>query len=167
MAEVQPSSSKRWTPVNSCKNQSLTIIFQCGWSGERITVPAQSPSVNNATANNYYDEPSSDDAHINGYTTLQDAIHTIKGKLPALYLMEEQGSASMTCGSNEVSRSDWETTMLCSLIFDQKDESGEVEQVLLKDGRVAFVINIGDVAQTQPRKPTVVTRCLAKHDTYG
>jgi hypothetical protein len=152
--------------VNSCKNQSLTIIFQCGWSGERITVPAQAPSENNDAAN-YFDEPSSDDTHINGYTTLQDAIHAIKGKLPALYLMEEQGAASMTCGSNEVCRSEWDTTMLCSLIYDQKDDSAEVEQVVLKDGRVAFVVNIGAVAQKQPEKATVVTRCLAKNDVYG
>ena len=159
--------TKSWTPVNSCKNESLTIIFQCGWSGERITVPAQAPAATDDTAN-YFDEPNSDESHIHGYTTLQDAVHAIKGKLPALYLMEEQGAASMTCGSNEVCRSEWETTMLCHLIYDQDNNSNkEVEQVILEDGRVAFVINIGGEVKKHQEKPTVVTRCLKKHDTYG
>jgi hypothetical protein len=129
-------------------------------------VPAQAPSESDDTAN-YFDEASSVDTHINGYTTLQDAIHSIKGKLPALYLMEEHGAASMTCGSNAVCRSEWETTMLCHLIFDQKDNSAGVEQVVLKDGRLAFVVNIGEVVQQKNVTPTVVTRCLAKNDVYG
>ena len=161
------SPSNRWTPVNSCKNQSLTVIFQCGWSGERLTVPAKAPSENDDTAN-YFDEPNSDESNIRGYTTLQDAVQGIKGKLPALYLMEEQGAASMSCGSNEVCRTEWDTTMLFHLIFDQDEKSDkEVEQVLLEDGRLAFVINIGGEIKKHKDKPTIVTRCLKKHDTYG
>mmetsp|Transcript_23624 Transcript_23624/g.33734 ORF Transcript_23624/g.33734 Transcript_23624/m.33734 type:complete len:175 (+) Transcript_23624:141-665(+) len=160
---------KTWTPVNSAKNESLTIIFQCGWSGERIAVPHKAPSNNDAddTAN-YFDEPNSDSSDLRGYTTLQDAVHAIKGKLPALYLMEEQGAASMTCGSNEICRTEWETTMLCHLIFDQDNKSDkEVEQVILEDGRIAFVVNIGGEIKQHKEKPTIVTRCLKKHDTYG
>lgn len=164
-ASSRVSSPKRWTPVNSQKNLPITIIFQCSWSGERITVPATVPAAADDTAN-YFDESSSDDGHIYGSSTLQEAIKSVKGKMPALYLMEEHGSATMVCGSNEVPRSEWETTMLCHLVFDQQDES-QVEQVILKDGRVAFVVQLGGVAEKKAEKPTVVTRCLAKNDTYG
>jgi len=159
------TSSKRWTPVNSQKNLPITIIFQCSWSGERITVPTTAPAAADDTAN-YFDESSSDDGHIYGSTTLQDAIKSVKGKMPALYLMEEHGSATMVCGSNQVPRSEWETTMLCHLVFDQKDDS-QVEQVILKDGRIGFVVQLGGTAEKKAEKPTVVTRCLAKNDVYG
>ena len=127
-------------------------------------MPATVPAAADDTAN-YFDESSSDDGHIYGSTNLRDAIKSVKGKMPALYLMEEHGSATMVCGSNEVPRSEWETTMLCHLVFDQQDEV--VEQVILKDGRIGFVVQLGGVAEKKAEKPTVVTRCLAKNDTYG
>ena len=82
--------------------------------------------------------------------------------------MEEHGAATMKCGSNEIDRSEWETTMLCNLVYDQDNESDkEVEQVLLPDGRVAFVVHVGGEIKEHKEKPTIVTRCLKKHDTYG
>ena len=68
------SPVSRWTPVNSCKNESMTVIFQCGWSGERITVPAQAPSKVEDNAD-YFDEATSDETDIRGFTTLQESIH--------------------------------------------------------------------------------------------
>mgnify|MGYP001355265161 CR=1 FL=1 len=82
---------------------------------------------------------------------VKDAIKSVKGKMPALYLMEEHGSATMVCGSNEVPRSEWETTMLCVLVFDQKDDS-QVEQVILKDGRIGFVVQLGGTAEKKAEK---------------
>ncbi len=149
----------QWRCVNKRKNEPLTILFYCTWSGKKFPVPAN-------TENNYYEEPSGDDEGvILGSTTLEDAVKCLKVNDPTLFLMEECGGIEMHCGQNTVCGSEWEKTMLWHLVYDQPDD--EIPRVSLDDGRQAVVITLGTKGGILKKKPSVVTRCLSKGDVYG
>jgi hypothetical protein len=155
----------RWCCVNKHKNEPLTILFHCTWSGREFAVPAKAVEHVNVE-NNYYDEPNGDDEGILlGSATLKDSMKRFKAREPALYLMEECGGIEMHCGINTVCGSEWETTMLCHLVFDQPENL--IPRVTLDDGRDAVVITLGTKGNPLNKKPTVVSRCLAKGDVYG
>lgn len=154
----------QWRCVNKHKNEPLTILFYCTWSGKQFPVPANTDDLN--VENNYYDEPNGDDEGvILGSTTLEDAVKRLKVNDPTLFLMEECGGIEMHCGQNTVCGSEWEMTMLCHLVYDQPDD--KIPRVSLDDGRQAVVITLGTKGDTLKKKPTVVTRCLSKGDVYG
>lgn len=174
---IEPAASsaqlrRRWTPVNSLKNSSVTIVIHCSWSGQRYPVPAKAPSEECEEAN-YFDESPAEDVLL-GSTTLFDLIQKVKAKIPALYLWEEVGGQVLVCGNNQVFASEWETTMLCHLIRDVvvdptcvSGANGAVPKVILEDGREAVVVTIGTPESVRNAKASVVTRCLAKGDVYG
>lgn len=154
----------QWRCVNKRKNEPLTILFYCTWSGKEFPVPANTDDLN--VENNYYDEPNGDDEGvILGSTTLEDAVKRLKVNDPTLFLMDECGGIEMHCGQNTVCGSEWEMTMLCHLVYDQPDD--KIPRVSLDDGRQAVVITLGTKGDTLKKKPTVVTRCLSKGDVYG
>ena len=156
---------RRWSCVNTHKNESLTILFRCTWSGKEFPVPAEAEKQIDAE-NNYYDEPNEEDEHILlGSATLKDSMKSLKAREPALFLMEEHGGIEMHCGQNTVCGSEWETTMLCTLLYDQPEAL--IPIVTLDDGRKAVVITMGTKGDPLNKKPTVVTMCLAEGDTYG
>ena len=116
---------------------------------------------------NYFDEPNGDDDGILlGSATLKDATKRFKAREPTLFLMEECGGIEAHCGSNTVCGSQWDTTMLCHLVYDQPDDN-KIPRVTLDDGRNAVVITLGTKGDPLNKKPTVVSRCLAKGDVYG
>jgi len=113
---AESSVYHRWTPLNHHKNESITIVLECGWDGKRFTVPAQPPKSDDAVAD-YFNEPNgSDETVLLGSTTLYDIVKRVKSQIPTLYLMQEQGGAVLSCGSKEVHSGEWETTMLCQLV---------------------------------------------------
>jgi hypothetical protein len=154
----------KWCCVNKHKNEPLTILFHCTWSGREFAVPAKAEHLN--VENNYYDEPNGEDEGILlGSATLKDSMKRFKAREPALFLMEECGGIEMHCGNNTVCGSEWETTMLCHLVYDQPENL--IPRVTLDDGRNAVVITLGTKGDPLNKNPTVVTRCLAKGDVYG
>ena len=154
----------KWRCVNKHKNEPLDVLFYCTWSGKEFAVPAKAGEVD--MENNYYDEPNGDEEDILlGSATLKDAVKRFKAREPSLFLMEESGGIEMHCGNNSVCGSQWDTTMLCHLVYDQPDN--KIPRVTLDDGRNAVVISIGTKGDPLNKKPTVVTRCLAKGDVYG
>ncbi len=110
------SATHRWTPLNHHKNESVTIVLECGWDGKRFTIPARPPKSGDAVAE-YFNEPNgSDETLLLGSTTLYDVVNRVKSQIPTLYLMQEQGGAVLSCGSKEVHSGEWETTMICQLV---------------------------------------------------
>ena len=89
----------------------------------------------------------------------------LKERDSTLFLMDECGGIEMHCGQNTVSGSEWETTMLCRLVYDQPGD--EIPRVTLDDGRNAVVITLGTKGDPLNKKASVVTRCLSKGDIYG
>lgn len=73
----------------------------------------------------------------------------------------------LTCGPHEVFQSEWDTTMVCELVGEDKAKKATMPMVVLEDGREAYVVTIGTPESVKQAKPTVVTRCLAKGDVYG
>ena len=167
--EPAPSAGepRRWHCVNHHKNEELTILFYCTWSGKEFAVPPSAGGAKTYDESNYYDEPSQDDElRVLGSMTLKESMKRLKKQDPSLFLMEEHGGIEMHCGENTICGSEWETTMLCTLIYDQPAEN-KIPRVVLDDGREAVVITVGTKGNPMNKKPTVVTRCLAKGDTYG
>mmetsp|Transcript_13554 Transcript_13554/g.27917 ORF Transcript_13554/g.27917 Transcript_13554/m.27917 type:complete len:172 (+) Transcript_13554:90-605(+) len=163
---AESSVYHRWTPLNHHKNESITIVLECGWDGKRFTVPAQPPKSDDAVAD-YFNEPNgSDETVLLGSTTLYDIVKRVKSQIPTLYLMQEQGGAVLSCGSKEVHSGEWETTMLCQLIYDQEDDKA-ISKLKLDDGRDAVLVYVGQKVDSKDQKPTVVQRCLAKGNLYG
>jgi hypothetical protein len=162
--DVGAPPTRRWSCVNKHKNEPLTILFHCTWSGKEFPVPTDAEHIN--MENNYYDEPNGDEESILlGSVTLKDSVKRLKAREPALFLMEECGGIEMHCGNNTVCGSEWETTMLCHLIYDQPENL--IPRVTLDDGRNAVVITVGAKGDPLNKKPTLVTRCLSKGDVYG
>ncbi|KAL7465264.1 hypothetical protein ACHAXS_005588 [Conticribra weissflogii] len=160
------SATHRWTPLNRHKNESVTIVLECGWDGKRFTIPARPPKSGDAVAE-YFNEPNgSDETLLLGSTTLYDVVNRVKSQIPTLYLMQEQGGAVLSCGSKEVHSGEWETTMVCQLIYGQEDERA-ISKVKADDGRDAILIHVGQKVDAKDQKPTVVQRCLAKGNLYG
>ena len=155
----------RWRPVNSLKNSRITIQVHCSWSNKRFNVP-EHPIQSSGNLVNYFDE-ASDDEHILGSTTLSDLIKRVKKHIPGLYLWDEVGGAVLTCGPHEVFQSEWDTTMVCVLVGEDKAKKATMPMVVLEDGREAYVVTRGTPESVKQAKPTVVTRCLAKGDVYG
>mmetsp|Transcript_21752 Transcript_21752/g.45700 ORF Transcript_21752/g.45700 Transcript_21752/m.45700 type:complete len:172 (+) Transcript_21752:152-667(+) len=163
---AESSVYHRWTPLNHHKNESITIVLECGWDGKRFTVPAQPPKSDDAVAD-YFNEPNgSDETVLLGSTTLYDVVKRVKSQIPTLYLMQEQGGAVLSCGSKEVHSGEWETTMLCQLIYDQEDDKA-ISKLKLDDGRDAVLVYVGQKVDSKDQKSTVVQRCLAKGNLYG
>mmetsp|Transcript_925 Transcript_925/g.2153 ORF Transcript_925/g.2153 Transcript_925/m.2153 type:complete len:169 (+) Transcript_925:138-644(+) len=152
----------RWCPINALKNSPVTIVLHCSWSGERYPLPATATAAFNDDDANYFDEASPTSADLIGSTSLYDVIKMVKAQIPTLYMWEEVGGLVLTCGTDQVFASEWETTMLCNLI----SNTDAVKEVL-SDGREAIVVTIGDAASMKNGKASVVTRCLAKGDVYG
>mmetsp|Transcript_36972 Transcript_36972/g.66517 ORF Transcript_36972/g.66517 Transcript_36972/m.66517 type:complete len:150 (-) Transcript_36972:161-610(-) len=147
----------KWNCVNTRKNSPITILFECGWSGECFPAPS-TPSSNDDGDSN---------STLLGSATLKTAIAHVKPKIPALYLMDQNSAHTMTCGKNTVCGDEWETTMLCHFIYDDNGEE-DVPVAVLDDGREAVVITLGDGSGIPSRgKASVVTRCLGKGGTYG
>ena len=87
----------------------------------------------------------------------------------ALYLWDEVGGATLTCGPNSAHQSDWDTTMVCELICEDKaaKNKGVIPRVVLDDGRDATVVTVGTPAIQHKVRRSVVDRCLSKGDVYG
>ncbi len=129
-----------------------------------FAVPAK---AEDADADYYFVEHNGvDEGVLLGSSTLKDSVQRLKARDPTLLLMEESGSGGieMHCGSKTVCSSEWETTMLCHFV-DQPEDM--IPRVKLDDGRNAVVITLGTKGDPLNKKPTVVTRCLAKGDVYG
>ncbi|KAL7546019.1 hypothetical protein ACHAWF_009365 [Thalassiosira exigua] len=152
----------RWKPVNSLKNSRLTIQIHCSWSGKRFNVPDK-PIQSAGNLLNYFDEAPVD--HVLGSTTLQELVKRVKKKMPGMYLWDEVGGCLLACGPHEVYQNEWDTTMVCELVCEDRAKS--IPRVMLDDGREAVVVTIGTPDQILKTKPTVVQRCLAKGDVYG
>mmetsp|Transcript_7416 Transcript_7416/g.13062 ORF Transcript_7416/g.13062 Transcript_7416/m.13062 type:complete len:172 (-) Transcript_7416:209-724(-) len=159
-----------WRPVNSLKNARITLQIYCPDSGKRVNVPEKVPNVND----DLQLQGSFDDANVGTIlcsTTLEGVIKHVKKDIPALYLWDEVGGAVLACGPNKFSQSEWESTMVWELIWEQKANSANgtipIPHVTLNDGRDAIVITIGTPESVLKTKPTVVQRCLAKGDVYG
>lgn len=154
----------RWRPVNSLKNSRLTIQFHCADTGKRFNVPKQ-PIQSSGNLQNYFDEAATDseDGHLLGSTTLLELVKRVKKHIPSLYLWEEVGGATLTCGSHVVHQDEWGTTMICSLICEDKQASlkGEIPRVVLDDGRDAVVVTLGTPAVQHVVRRSVVDRCLS------
>lgn len=159
---------RRWSCVNKHKNESITILFHCTWSGKEFPIPAEANAVD--AESNFFDEPNEvgggGDGLLFGSMTLKEAMKQLKKSDPALFLMEEHGGIEMHCGQNTVCGSEWAKTMLCHLIYDQPSDV-VIPRVTLGDGREAVVITLGTKGDPLNKRPSVVTRCLAKGDTYG
>jgi hypothetical protein len=99
--DVGAPPTRRWSCVNKHKNEPLTILFHCTWSGKEFPVPTDAEHIN--MENNYYDEPNGDEESILlGSVTLKDSVKRLKAREPALFLMEECGGIEMHCGNNTV-----------------------------------------------------------------
>mmetsp|Transcript_10424 Transcript_10424/g.15826 ORF Transcript_10424/g.15826 Transcript_10424/m.15826 type:complete len:171 (+) Transcript_10424:134-646(+) len=154
----------RWKPVNTLKNSRLTLQIHCPDSGKRLNVPEK---ANNSLVDlqSYFDEAPVD--NILGSTTLHELIKKVKKDIPSLYLWDEVGGATLSCGPHTVHKSDWETTMIWELICDDtKGKDAMIPHTTLEDGREAVVVTIG-VADAMMKRPSTVQRCLAKGDVYG
>lgn len=118
---------------------------------------------------NYFDEAAPDDGHILGSTTLQELMNRVKKNIPSLYLMKQVGGASLTCGNHNVHQDEWDTTMVCELVCEDKQKTlkGTIPRVKLDDGREAVVVTIGAPNPTLNVQRSVVDRCLSKGDVYG
>jgi len=157
----------RWKPVNSLKNSRVCIQILCASSGKRFNIP-EIPIQSTGNLQNYFDEAPED--HILGSTTLQELVKRVKKHLPGLYLWDQVGGVVLNCGPHEVYQSEWDTTMICQLIGEEKEKTpnGEgIPRVVLEDGREAVVVTLGTHDEITQKKPTVVQRCLAKGDVYG
>lgn len=87
--------------------------------------------------------------------------------MPELYLWDQVGGQTLTCGPHEFMKDDWESTMVCQLVCEEaKKETGKVPAIELDDGRTAYVVTIGQVEAIHPscKKASVVHRCLSKVD---
>eukprot|EP00984_Skeletonema_dohrnii_P028181 scaffold18075_cov83-Skeletonema_dohrnii-CCMP3373.AAC.3 len=145
----------KWCCINKHKNEPLTILFHCTWSGKEYPVPANAEHVD--VENNYYDEPNGDDMDILiGSTTLKDSVKSFKAREPTLFLMEECGGIEMHCGNNTVCGSEWDMTMVCHLVYEQPENL--IPRVTLDDGRHAVVITLGTKGDPLNKKPSVVSR---------
>lgn len=154
----------RWRPLNLTKNSRLTIQIHVPDSDKRINVPEKG-SDSNIDLQSYFEEAPLD--QILGSTTLSELIKKVKKDIPALYLWDEVGGACLACGPNHIFQSEWDTTMIWELISEPKENTGvAIPHVKLDDGRDAIVVTIGTPEQVS-QKASVVTRCLAKGDTYG
>mmetsp|Transcript_15959 Transcript_15959/g.38358 ORF Transcript_15959/g.38358 Transcript_15959/m.38358 type:complete len:173 (+) Transcript_15959:325-843(+) len=169
--QVMPQESSwahdhRWKPVNSLKNSRVCIQILCSWTGKRFNIP-ETPIQSTGNLVNYFDEAPED--HVLGSTTLQELVKRVKKNIPGLYLWDEVGGAVLNCGPREVFQSEWDTTMVCDLICEERAKSanGDTPRVVLKDGREAVVVTIGTAEHIMNKKPPVVQRCLAKGDVYG
>lgn len=150
-----------WQPINSLKNSRLTIQIHCADSGKRINVPAM-PIQSAGNLQNYFDEAPAD--HIIGSTTLQELIKRVKKDIPSLYLWDEVGGATLSCGPNTVHQGDWDTTMICELIWEDDNQSSlkeKITRVKLDDGREAVVFTIGTPAVQHVVRRSVIDRCLS------
>ena len=156
------SNVRRWKPVNSLKNSRLTVQIHCSISGQVFNVPER-PIVSTGDLRNYFDEAPTD--HLLGSTSLQELVKRVKSNIPAMYLCDEAGGSVLACGPNQFHQGDWETTMICELICE--DKGSDIPRVVLKDGREAVKVTIGTPEAILKMKPTVVQRCLAKGDVYG
>mmetsp|Transcript_9497 Transcript_9497/g.21437 ORF Transcript_9497/g.21437 Transcript_9497/m.21437 type:complete len:173 (+) Transcript_9497:151-669(+) len=156
----------RWKPVNSLKNSRVTIQIFCSWSGKRFNIP-ETHVQSAANLANYFDEAPED--KLLGSTTLQELVKRVKKDIPALYLWDEVGGATLVCGPHQICQSEWDTTMVCELICEEKAKvaNEEIPTVMLEDGREAVVVTIGTAETILKTKPTVVQRCLAKGNAYG
>lgn len=134
----QQSMPRRWSCVNRQKNEEFTLIFYCTWSGKSYHVPT--PVV--------------------GSASLKKAMEGLKKQDPSLYLMEEYGGVEMHCGENTVCISEWDETMLCTLV-EQPD------QKMTPKVREAVVITIGSKGDPRKKKATGLTRRLSEDHTYG
>lgn len=146
-AEKEPAAvgqhSRRWSCVNHQKNEEFTLMLYCTWSGKSYLVPT--PVV--------------------GSASLKKAIEGLKKQDPSLYLMEEYGGVEMHCGENTVCISEWDETMLCTLV-DQPDQK-MTPKVILDNGHEAVVITIGSKGDPLKKKATALTRRLSEDHTYG
>ena len=146
-AEKEPAAvgqhSRRWSCVNHQKNEEFTLMLYCTWSGKSYLVPT--PVV--------------------GSASLKKAMEGLKKQDPSLYLMEEYGGVEMHCGENTVCISEWDETMLCTLV-DQPDQK-MTPKVSLDNGREAVVITIGSKGDPLKKKATALTRRLSEDHTYG
>ena len=134
----QQSMPRRWSCVNRQKNEEFTLIFYCTWSGKSYHVPT--PVV--------------------GSASLKKAMEGLKKQDKSLYLMEEYGGVEMHCGENTVCVSEWDETMLCTLV-EQPDQ-----KMTPKVGR-AVVITIGSKGDPLKKKVSTLTRRLSEDHTYG
>ncbi len=152
----------KWRCVNERKNEPFVALFYCTWSGKEFAVPAKAEDVD---ADYYFVEHNGvDEGILLGSSTLKDSVQRLKARDPTLLHMEESGGIEAHCGTNTVCSSEWETTMLCHIAYDQPE--GMIPRVTLDDGRNAVVITLGTKGDPLNKKPTVVTRCLAKGDVY-
>ena len=138
----QQSMPRRWSCVNNKKNEQFTLMFYCTWSGKSYHVPT--PVV--------------------GSTSLKKAMEGLKKQDPSLYLMEEYGGVEMHCGENTVCVSEWDETMLCTLV-DQPDQ--KMPPKVIDNGHGAVVITIGSKGVPLKKKASTLTRRLSEDHTYG
>ena len=123
------SKMMRWKPVNPLKNSHAVVQIRC--SGSRYNVP----TTEEAAAANEED-------YLLGSTTLQELVRRVERDMPALYLWDREeggqvgGDMCLSCGPNQVCRSEWDKTMIWELIC----EKGP--RVVLEDGREAVVFTI-------------------------
>ena len=165
--EASHLHDQRWRPVNSLKNSRVTIQIHESSSGKRFNIPA-APIQSTGDLTNYFDEAPDD--KLLGSTTLQELVKRVKKDIPSLYLWDEVGGAMLTCGPHQVFQSEWDTTMICELICEERaarSGKGEIPRIMLDDGREAFVVTLGTPATQHNVKRSVVDRCLSKGDVYG
>jgi len=158
---LQSGRRPSWRPINSLKNSRLTIQIHCADSGKRINVPAV-PIQSAGNLQNYFDEAPTD--HILGSTTLQELIKRVKKDIPSLYLWDEVGGATLSCGPHTFHQEEWDTTMICELIWEDENQSSlkeKITRVKLADGRDAVVVTIGTPAVQHVVRRSVVDRCLS------
>ncbi|KAL7537856.1 hypothetical protein ACHAWF_005922 [Thalassiosira exigua] len=157
----------RWKPVNSLKNSNLTVQIYSPLSGKRFDIPEKPPSAVDDDGDNEV-EP------LSGTATLRDLIRRVKKHMPGLYLWDQVGGATLSCGPRQVYQTEWDDTMLWELVREEaaggeEENKGKVPRVVLEDGREAYLITIGEggAGGGGAEKPTVGHRCLAKGDVYG
>jgi len=159
----------RWRPVNSLKNSRVTIQIHCADSNKRFNIPS-APIQSSGNLVNYFDESTHEEGHVLGSTTLQELIKRVKKDIPSLYLWDEVGGATLTCGPHTIHQSEWDTKMVCDLICEERasqSSKGAIPRVVLDDGREATVVTVGTPAVAYRVNRSVVDRCLSKGDVYG